>query len=89
MRVELGEAARNDLRTIRAYYAAISEAVENAVLDDVFATFDSISILPRSGREVRPEVRKNVSPKYKFVVLSRIMDHHVEITAIFRQQDRL
>ena len=89
MRVELGEVARNDLRAIRAYYSAISPRVENDILDDVFATFDAISTLPRSGREIRQKVRKNVSPKYRFVILSRPVEDYIEITAIFRQQDRL
>ena len=88
MNIDFSRQASRDLRSIKAYYAALGDGPYGNVTNDIFETFDLLLCHPEAGRPTALGLRKIVSAAYRFVIVYRVVGDMVLVEGMFRQQDR-
>ena len=88
MKVVYRPRALQDLDDIADYYQTFAASTALRVLADIDEVIELLEVQPRSGREIVPGVRRNVSKTYRYVLLSRIEGDVVAILQIYRSQNR-
>jgi len=82
------ESANADLGDIRTYYTTISERTFDNVITDIYETISILNYMPEAGFIYKPNRRRLVSSKYRFVINYAFGSGHVEIVGIYRFQNR-
>lgn len=88
MKVVFRRPALRDLDAIADYYEAYSASTALRVLADIDEIVELLETNPKSGREITPSIRQNVTTTYRYKVWSRIEGDVVAILSIHRYQNR-
>ena len=87
--IRLSRDAERDVDDIIVHYSKFSDDTANRVLDDIKEVFAQLAEFPESGpRLAVAELRKAVSPKYRFVILYQYDGNSVEVSQVYRHQNR-
>ena len=87
--IRLSRDAERDVDDIIVHYSKFSDEIANRVLGDIRKVFAQLAEFPESGpRLAIAELRKAVSPKYRFVILYQYDGNTIQIAQVYRHQNR-